>query len=110
MVPVNAIKAYVGMEVQLRSFELWHFDMTDQLHYPAALPPGIIHPYSLNSRLGGLQTQNGLFGEEISVLPVLGNEPQLLRRPGRGLVTALTAIWQLGTCRLNTLSASVYPS
>jgi len=84
--------------------------MTGQLHYPAALPLGIIHPYSLNSRLGGLQTQNGCFGEEVSVLPVPGNEPQLLRRPGRGLVTALTAIWQLGTCRLNPISASVYQS
>jgi hypothetical protein len=84
--------------------------MNGQLHYPGVLLPEITHWYSLNSILGGLQTRTGRFGEEGSILPVPGNEPRLLRRPGRGLHTAMTAISHLKTCRRNPISASVYPS
>jgi hypothetical protein len=39
-------------------------EVSGQLHTPAALPPGIQPPYSLDMRLGGPQIRSGLDEEE----------------------------------------------
>ena len=47
-------------------------EMRLQLHALAALPSGKKHLYLLNMRMVGSQSQSGCFGEEKSLLSLLG--------------------------------------
>jgi hypothetical protein len=49
-------------------------EVSGQLHALVILPPGS-HPwYTLDSRLGGPQSQSGCYGVEKNLLPLLGIE------------------------------------
>jgi hypothetical protein len=50
-------------------------EMSDQLHAPAALPPGKEPQYPLDRRLGGLQSRSGHGDEEKNSQIPLGIEP-----------------------------------
>ena len=60
---------------------------------PRPLYPQARNP--LNSRLDGLQSRPGLFGEETNVLFLPGTEPRYLSYPARSLVTIQTNICRL---------------
>jgi hypothetical protein len=56
-------------------------EVSDQLHAPAALPPGKEPPVPLDRRLGGPQSRSGRHGEEKILTPTgtRNSEPSVLR-------------------------------
>jgi hypothetical protein len=52
-------------------------EMSDQLHAPAAIPPGKESPVPLERRLGGPQRLCGRYEEDKNLLPLPVIEPQL---------------------------------
>jgi hypothetical protein len=67
-------------------------ELSVRLHTPAALPPGGQPRYPVYRRLGGPQSQCGRYGEEQSLLPLLGIE---LGHPVRRVVTIQTELSRL---------------
>ena len=68
--------------------------MLGQIHYQDVLPPGIIHWYSLNSKLSGGSRPGLGVVEKTEVYCLCQETNHDCLRPD----TALTAIYQLGTC------------
>jgi hypothetical protein len=58
-------------------------DVSDQLYYPAALPPGKRCRYQLDRKLGGPQNRSGQGAEEKNSQPPPGNESPTNDRPAR---------------------------
>jgi hypothetical protein len=61
-------------------------EVSDQLHAPAALPPGKEPLVSLDRKLGGPQSRSGRGGEEKNSQHPPGIEPKNPDRPARSLV------------------------
>jgi hypothetical protein len=52
-------------------------EVSGKLHAPATLPPGKEPVYTLDSRLGGLQSRSGRGGDGKNSQPLLGLEPRV---------------------------------
>jgi hypothetical protein len=68
--------------------------MSGKLHALAALYKEKELPYPLHSRLGGPQSQPGLYAEERNIWPLPGIEPWFLERPSRSLVAVPTILFR----------------
>jgi len=55
------MKTYGGVKIKFHTFLISTLDGSGQLYTSAVLPPGKI-PHTLNTRLGGPQTQSGCGG------------------------------------------------
>jgi hypothetical protein len=51
-------------------------EVSDELHVPAALPPGKEPPVPLNRRLGKPQNRSGRCGVKKNLLPLLESNPE----------------------------------
>jgi hypothetical protein len=67
------------MEVKLNSFLPLAIAVNGQPHAPDALHLGKTHQYPLKRRLGGPHIRSACFGEEITLLPLPGIKPHIVK-------------------------------
>jgi hypothetical protein len=63
-------------------------EISDHLHAPAALPPGMSPWYKLDRRVDESQSQSGQGGEEKNPQPLTGLEPTIIQPVVQGYTTA----------------------
>jgi hypothetical protein len=67
-------------------------EMSAQLHDPAALAPGKEPWYTLDRRLGGLQSQSGHGGEKKNSQPLPGLEPPIIQHVAQRYTAELSRL------------------